>query len=104
MTYWIYRACANVDCTLVKYRKSGFIFAILRLITYIELETAMVINDYRNKPIGPGGGTRRLHQIWLRKLKFSQKLIRCYGGEHGTTVSDHFLVANDNYAEVRLAA
>ena len=26
----------------------------------------MVINDYRNKPFGPGGGTRRLHQISLR--------------------------------------
>ncbi len=23
----------------------------------------MVINDYRNKPFGPGGGTRRLHQM-----------------------------------------
>ncbi|VAW20730.1 hypothetical protein MNBD_ALPHA11-1609 [hydrothermal vent metagenome] len=36
MTYWIYRACVNVDCTLAKCRKSGFIFAILCPIAYIR--------------------------------------------------------------------
>ena len=26
----------------------------------------MAINGYRNKPIGPGGGTRRLHHQLIR--------------------------------------
>jgi len=38
----------------------------------------MVINDHRNKPIGPGGGTRRLHQ-------YSSQLGGIYGGEIGST-------------------
>src|SRR5215213_5680513 len=39
---------------------------------------AMVINDHRNKPIGPGGGTRRLHQSSSLRLSFG-------GGEIGST-------------------
>ncbi len=34
---------------------------------------AMAINGYRNKPIGPGGGTRRLHHKlllpWRKSIK-----------------------------------
>jgi hypothetical protein len=31
----------------------------------------MVINSYRNKPLGPGGSTRRLHHSRLRKQSAS---------------------------------
>src|SRR5262249_5717935 len=39
---------------------------------------AMAINGRRNKPIGPGGSTRRLHQSPLRAAGFG-------GGETGST-------------------
>ena len=91
----------------------------------------MAINGYRNKPIGPGGSTRRLHheftgprQPELKRLTrvdryepdgFSELLMganqhrrRCKGcafARHGSAViGPTRIVANDNYAEVALAA
>ncbi len=77
----------------------------------VLLVTAMAINVYRNKPFGPGGGTRRLHQspasiaeyLWGRnriddgvKDMISPGMVPPYRTK--------FLVANDNYAEARMAA
>ncbi len=70
----------------------------------------MVINGRYNKPFGPGGSTRRLHQnsdIWVlagatqdrrgrKKRSFARHCIHRYRAK--------LVVANDNYAEVRLAA
>ena len=66
----------------------------------------MAINAAWNKRYGPGGGTRRLHHLALRgrnridmrgkDAAFARYGIRRYRAEH--------IVANDNYAEVRLAA
>jgi len=69
----------------------------------------MAINGHRNKPIGPGGSTRHLHQF---------QGDPCHGGEIGSTkgvkgvllpemvpsLPDQYIVANDNYAPVALAA
>lgn len=73
----------------------------------------MAINGHRNKPIGPGGGTRRLHQS---ALPYSGA---CFGGgeiriDEGVKdvfllgivppLSGYSIVANDNYAPVAVAA
>ena len=82
-----------------------------RIVAYIE----DVLRDYghkraRNKRIGPGGGTRRLHQksfVWgswgrnriderLKELALS-RLSATVIGETGT-------IANDNRAPVAVAA
>ncbi len=78
------------------------------------LETAIAINDYRNKPFGPGGGTRRLHQFLLLTVKKRRNLWGRHRIDEGVKglfslgivppLSGYFLVANDNYAEARLAA
>ena len=49
--------------------------------SYIESAglPAMAINGYRNKPFGPGGGTRRLHQKPVLRLQVLA------GGELGST-------------------
>jgi hypothetical protein len=70
---------------------------------------AMVINGLRNKPLGPGGSTRRLHHsscnagLWGRnridwgvKVGFLPVIV--------PTLSGYFIVANDNYAPVAIAA
>lgn len=107
----------------------------------------MAINGHRNKPIGPGGSTRRLHHQltvsqlrsltrnegaigrvtinhlgnhlgpanWVLWVGFSELLMganqhrrRCKGcvfARHGSAViGPSRIVANDNYAEVALAA
>ena len=76
----------------------------------------------RNKPFGPGGGTRRLHQTFPalcgRLPKGSPRMRPEWGrtridegvkglafARHDTTVIGSFrIVANDNYAEAALAA
>jgi hypothetical protein len=98
----------------------------------------MVINGYRNKPIGPGGGTRRLHHFLLVSSDSANAepagrhgnapggrlaVMRVAGcqqvwgrnrideGVKGTLLpgmipplSGQLIVANDNYAEVAIAA
>ena len=92
----------------------------------------MVINGSRNKPFGPGGSTRRLHQSRLLAIgdRPASRLISisfrapavlsktalmgakqdrrgCKGGffaRDDTDVIGSFLVANDNFAPVALAA
>ena len=44
---------------------------------------AMAINGYRNKPIGPGGGTRRLHQSPSSSLGFRRGRNRIDEGVKG---------------------
>ena len=48
-------------------------------IGYVGLPT-MAINAVRNRRSGPGGSTRRLHQI-----RGSFRKTRAYGGETGST-------------------
>ena len=72
----------------------------------------MTINGLCNKPIGPGGGTRRLHhnQSATRLLVMGAKQDR--RGRKDSVFVRHgirryranLVVANDNYAEARLAA
>jgi hypothetical protein len=75
----------------------------------------MAINRFRNKPFGPGGGTRRLHQklkTWTSgNLGFSWGRNRIDEGVKDLLLlgmvpplSGRLIVANDNYAEARLAA
>ena len=71
----------------------------------------MVINGSRNKPIGPGGSTRRLHQNTLLREVFCGGRNRIDKGVKAgflpvmiPTLSGYFIVANDNYAPVALAA
>ena len=52
--------------------------------TYIRVrrrKAAMAINGHRNKPFGPGGGTRRLHQSPVRP----HRRLVSGGGEIGST-------------------
>ena len=77
----------------------------------------------RNKPIGPGGGTRRLHQYQVPRFaagspQGSRKAQQEWGrtridegvkgfafARHGSAViGPSRIVANDNYAEAALAA
>ncbi len=69
----------------------------------------MVINGSRNKPIGPGGSTRRLHHPSHRDdLRGRNRIDK--GVKVGflpvmvPTLSGYFIVANDNYAPVAIAA
>ena len=85
----------------------------------VLVRPAMAINGYRNKPIGPGGGTRRLHHKPLmagcqaagRRGGFCWGRNRIDEGVKGTLslgmVPPYraiLIVANDNYAPVALAA
>ena len=54
----------------------------------------MVINRHRNKPIGPGGGTRRLHQFgWCLVITAAhgrpQGLIACSAAESWKGFAEH---------------
>ncbi len=77
----------------------------------------MAINGLRNKPIGPGGSTRRLHHkpadirnflaggglLWGRtRIDEGVKAVLLLGMV--PPLSGRRVVANDNYAEARLAA
>ena len=92
----------------------------------------MAINGHRNKPIGPGGSTRRLHHQFIGHVSsskyfdvphrsdlpigLSSELLMganqhrrrrkgCAFARHGTRrYRAKSIVANDNYAEARLAA
>ena len=82
----------------------------------------MAINGRRNKPFGPGGGTRRLHQVSVRDFRVSigsglwtetwrgrnrldegVKVVLSLGMV-SAVIGPNQIVANDNYAEARLAA
>ena len=74
---------------------------------------AMEINDRRNKPFGPGGSTRRLHQNPRARHRggFRRGRNRIDEGVKGAfflgmvpPISGHAIVANDNYAPVAQAA
>src|SRR5215213_5529482 len=88
---------------------------------------AMAINGRRNKPIGPGGSTRRLHRcnscvsspIKVGPVLFVRMDLRAAPAgpkqdrrgrkgrafaRYGTAVMDQSIVANDNYAPVAQAA
>ena len=64
----------------------------------------MAINDLCNKPFGPGGGTRRLHQNKRGRYRIDEgvKIEFSLGRYHRYRIKT--IVANDNYAEARLAA
>ena len=74
----------------------------------------MAINDLQNKPIGPGGGTRRLHLNTDFCISAGAKQDRrgCKGwsfARYGSAVSGLSITAtlvadNDNDASLRLAA
>ena len=78
----------------------------------------MTINGLCNKPFGPGGGTRRLHQnpsggnikliydgFWRGRNRIDEGVKTEFSfGMVPTVIGPNFIVANDNYAEARLAA
>jgi hypothetical protein len=86
------------------------------IFTVLPFGAAMAINGHRNKPFGPGGSTRRLHPSGSAlPFRDSGPLRRGRNrideGVKGALLpgmipplSGHFVVANDNYAQVRLAA
>src|SRR5271155_2687930 len=63
---------------------------------------AMAINGRRNKPFGPGGSTRRLHQRGRNRIDEGVKGVLLLGMV--PPLSGQSIVANDNYAPVALAA
>ena len=83
---------------------------------YIEgaVSPAMEINGRRNKPFGPGGGTRRLHpspQTGPKGSGLRRGRNRIDEGVKGVfflgmvpPLSGYAIVANDNYAPVAQAA
>ena len=64
----------------------------------------------RNKRIGPGGGTRRLHQnlsfgdVWGRNRIDGRLKVLAFARRDATVIGSTSIVANDNYAPVRVAA
>jgi len=73
----------------------------------------MVINELWNKPFGPGGSTRRLHQFslllggdWLirGRTRIDEGVKTSLLPGMVPPSSGRFIVANDNYAEVAIAA
>jgi hypothetical protein len=76
----------------------------------------MTINGYRNKPFGPGGGTRRLHHnppccVFYKTGGLRRGRNRIDEGVKGTLLFGMVpplpglsIVANDNYAPVAVAA
>ena len=84
-----------------------------QLAPYIEGagSPAMEINGRRNKPFGPGGSTRRLHQSPPFMDGFRRGRNRIDEGVKGEfflgmvpPLSGYAIVANDNYAPVAQAA
>ena len=74
---------------------------------------AMEINDRRNKPFGPGGSTRRLHQsppkseisgFWRGRSRIDEGVKGEFFLGMVPPISGHAIVANDNYAPVAQAA
>ena len=74
----------------------------------------MAINARCNKPFGPGGSTRRLHQNPARSEGFAgfrrgrnridEGVKSAAFARHGSAVIGPLIVANDNYAPVAQAA
>jgi len=73
----------------------------------------MAINARRNKPFGPGGSTRRLHQIplywkgsgmWRGRYRIDEGVKGEAFARDGSVVIGPCIVANDNYAPVAQAA
>jgi len=64
----------------------------------------------RNKRIGPGGGTRRLHQNpsfgdGRGRNRIDGRLkVLAFTRRDATVIGSNCIVANDNYAPVRVAA
>src|ERR1700676_1085691 len=71
-------------------------------IPWCRRKPAMAINGRRNKPFGPGGSTRRLHQRGRTRIDEGVKDVLLLGMV--PPLSDRLIVANDNYAPVALAA
>src|SRR5271156_614998 len=71
-------------------------------IPWCRRKPAMAINGRRNKPFGPGGSTRRLHQRGRNRIDEGVKGVLLLGMV--PPLSGHSIVANDNYAPVALAA
>ena len=71
---------------------------------------AMEINDRRNKPFGPGGSTRRLHQnprnhgFWRGRNRIDEGVKGVFFPGIVPPLSGYAIVANDNYAPVAQAA
>ena len=71
----------------------------------------MEINDRRNKPFGPGGSTRRLHQnpqpfigFWRGRNRIDEGVKGVFFPGIVPPLSGYAIVANDNYAPVAQAA
>ena len=74
----------------------------------------MAINALRNKRCGPGGSARRLHQIpftpsgwgilWGRNRIDVRGKGMVFARWGSAVTGPNSIVANDNYAEARLAA
>jgi len=63
-----------------------FIERKLCMVKSARLSWAMVINGQWNKPIGPGGGTRRLHHKMMESHLLKWQMRSFYdGGETGST-------------------
>ena len=72
---------------------------------------AMAINGRRNKPIGPGGSTRRLHHSGINSRSHTGakqdrrgRKGRCFCSAWFRRYRANLIVANDNYAPVAQAA
>ena len=82
-------------------RQKRFILAVLA--------TAMAINELQNRHSGPGGSTRRLHhkaqnQLWGRGRIDACSKGKTFARYDTTDIGSNFIVANDNYAPVAVAA
>jgi len=70
----------------------------------------MRINEHRNKPFGPGGGTRRLHPsassgaLRRGRNRIDEGVKGDLSSGMVPPLSGFSIVANDNYAPVALAA
>lgn len=64
----------------------------------------MAINALRNKRYGPGGGTRRLHHYGGEFRIDMRSKGMVFARRSPTVIGLNLVVANDNYAEARLAA
>ena len=58
-----------------------------------------------NKRIGPGGGTRRLHQVLRGRNRIDGRLkMIAFTRQDATVIGAKNIIANDNYAPVAVAA
>jgi hypothetical protein len=71
----------------------------------------MEINGRRNKPFGPGGSTRRLHQnapplgaFWRGRNRIDEGVKGVFFLGMVPPLSGYAIVANDNFAPVAQAA